>query len=102
MSSEENKKTLVQPGYSLAPLLHFLSQPPAFQGFHPQNEEWITTFISLDFFFFCQTLFKKLKVLVCYVGREKRKESAEGDDPLSVIIANEETGKLWAGENTQA
>lgn len=33
--------------------------------------------------------------------REKKK-SSDGDDPLSVIIANEETGELWAGENTQA
>lgn len=27
-------------------------------------------------------------------GREKRQGSTEGDDPLSAIIANEETGKL--------
>lgn len=32
----------------------------------------------------------------------EKKRSSEGDDPLSVIITNEEMGKLWAGENTQA
>ena len=35
--------------------------------------------------------------------REREKKgSSEGDDPLSVIIANEEMGELQAGENTQA
>lgn len=35
--------------------------------------------------------------------REREKKgSSDGDDPLSVIIANEETGELRAGENTRA
>lgn len=34
--------------------------------------------------------------------REEKERSSDGDDPLSVIIANKETGELRAGENTQA
>lgn len=49
---------------------------------------------------FCQTLFKKFKMLM--PQREEKERSSDGDDPLSVIIANKETGELRAGENTQA
>lgn len=59
--------------------------------------------IGFFFFFCCQTLFKKLKMLIlCWEREEKDKGARKGDDPLSVIIANEETGKLRAGENTRA
>lgn len=40
-------------------------------------------------------------MLILCKEREK-KGSSEGDDPLSVIIANEEMEELRAGENTQA
>lgn len=35
-------------------------------------------------------------------GEREKTGSSDGDDPLRVIITNEEKEELWAGENTQA
>lgn len=81
------------------PLLHFLSQDPVFYKTYLQNAEWIIRFALLNI---VKLLNFVKEVENARGGREKRQGSTEGDDPLSAIIANEETGKLWVEENTQA